>query len=304
MALEFSNSPAAVAATPTAAVAAADTAAVAAPIAAVEAATAAGATPAAAVTETAPAAPAAAGGFLDAPAEAPALGTDGQPVAVDAAAAAAKVTADAAAAVETAVGKMTAEEKAAYDALSAEDKVKRDGEIAEAAAKEAAKPVYAEFTLPADTKVDDALLTKAKGVFAEKGLSQDQAQAVIDLYSGDVLAAVAEAGKKPYDLWRTTQEGWQAEVKADPEIGGAKLQASMASAARAIDTFATTPEEAKELRAALSFTGATNNPAIVRFFARVGSRVSEGTFVAGNPPAPPPKTAAQVLFPNNPSAAG
>lgn len=320
MALEFSNGPAAAAPAAAAPVTPAAAPVVAAPAASapVVAAPVAGATPAAAVSSaaTAPAASATvSGGFLDGPVDevAPVLGADGKPVVADdaatvaaAAAAAEAATAKAAAAgvkaIEAAVAKMTAEEKAAYDALSPEAKAAADAAVVEAAAKAAAAPVYTDFTIPKEVGIDPALMEKAKATFAAQGLSQEQAQAVVDFYSGDVAKIITEAAAKPYDLWRDTQAKWQEDIKADAEIGGAKMQAAMANGARAIDLFST-KDEAIALRQALAFTGATNNPAIARFFARVGARISDGKFVPGNAPTTAPKTAAEVLFPNHGKAA-
>src|SRR6185503_5483162 len=88
------------------------------------------------------------------------------------------------------------------------------------------------------------------------------------------------------------QNKWVSEIKADPEIGGVRLEASMASAARAIDRLGV-----PGLKEALNLTGAGNNPAVVKAFVRLGQMVSEDRFTPGNdaPPAAP-RSAAQVLY--------
>ena len=74
-----------------------------------------------------------------------------------------------------------------------------------------------------------------------------------------------------------------------------KFEASMASASRAIDRLAI-----PGLREALNLTGAGNNPAIVKAFARLGQMVSEeGSCPAGAPPAAS-KSPAETIYDGNP----
>ena len=64
----------------------------------------------------------------------------------------------------------------------------------------------------------------------------------------------------PYKLWAETQAKWQAEVKADPEIGGTKFQDSVKTAALVFEPgesnpFVRSAEEAQSLKDALNATG-------------------------------------------------
>ena len=95
-----------------------------------------------------------------------------------------------------------------------------------------------------------------------------------------------------YQTFVDLQNKWVSEIKADPEIGGDKLQASIASAARAIDRLAV-----PGLREALDLTGAGNNPAIVKAFARIGQMIAEDRFQPGNgaPPAAR-RSPAEVIY--------
>jgi hypothetical protein len=133
-------------------------------------------------------------------------------------------------------------------------------------------------------------------------LSQEQAQAFVDMHQ----KAITEAATKPYEMWRDTQKAWQDTIKADPEFGGAKLETeTLPAIARAIKAFSPTPEAEKALRQAFSFTGAGNNPEVIRFIARVGKTLKEGTHVAGSPTSGDGgKSAAQKLYPSAGSANG
>jgi hypothetical protein len=153
---------------------------------------------------------------------------------------------------------------------------------------EAPAPTYGDFKLPEGAAVDDESLKAASTLFADSGLSQEQAQKFIDLAVSREQAAAQKGVRAFVDL----QTKWVSEIKADPDIGGDKFQATLASAARAIDRL-----DIPGLREALDLTGAGNNPAIVKAFARIGQMISEDRFRPGNgaPPAAA-KSPAEVIY--------
>jgi hypothetical protein len=150
------------------------------------------------------------------------------------------------------------------------------------------EPTYGDFKLPEGASVDDESLKAASALFADSGLNQEQAQKFIDLAVSREQAAARKGVQAFVDL----QTKWVSEIKADPDIGGDKFQASIASAARAIERLAI-----PGLREALDLTGAGNNPAIVKAFARIGQMISEDRFRPGNgaPPAAA-KSPAEVIY--------
>jgi hypothetical protein len=150
------------------------------------------------------------------------------------------------------------------------------------------RPTYSDFKLPEGATVDSDSLKAASTLFADSGLNQEQAQKFIDLAVSREKAQ-AESGLRAFvDL----QNKWVSEIKADPDIGGERLQATIASATRAIDRLAI-----PGLREALDLTGAGNNPAIVKAFARIGQMIAEDRFRPGNG-APPvaPRSPAEVIY--------
>ena len=134
--------------------------------------------------------------------------------------------------------------------------------------------------------MDEAQTADFKSFAKEQGLTQEQAQKVLD-FGGVKIKEMIEA---PYKTWRETQEKWQAEVKADPEIGGTKFEQSIKDSALVFEPNESNPfvgsaEEAKALREALNTTGAGNNPAVVKLFVKMGKLLAEpGTFT-GKPTA-------------------
>jgi hypothetical protein len=153
-------------------------------------------------------------------------------------------------------------------------------------------PAYGEFKLPDGATVDGASLEQATTLFKEAGLPQEQAQKFIDLALSREQAAATKGVQAFVDL----QTKWVSEIKADPEIGGTRFEASMASAGRAIDRLGV-----PGLREALNLTGAGNNPAIVKAFVRLGQMVSEDRFMPGRNAAPAaPRSPAETIYDGNP----
>ena len=140
-----------------------------------------------------------------------------------------------------------------------------------------AQPAYGEFKLPEGVAVDADSLKPATELFAETGLSQDQAQKFIDL----AMARETAAAHKSVQAFVDLQNQWVSEIKADPDIGGDRLKASLSSANRAIDRL-----DVPGLREALNFTGAGNHPAIVKAFVRLGQMIAEDRFRPGHPARP------------------
>lgn len=173
------------------------------------------------------------------------------------------------------------EKKAAYKAMP--DELKKELGVADPS-----RPTYADFKLPEGAKVDEAQMKVFTDLAADANLPQEQAQKFIDL----ALArerAIVEGGTKAFvDI----QTKWVSEIKADPEIGGDKLTASLAHAARAIDRLGGDP-----LKNALDLTGAGNNPAVAKAFVRMGQLLAEDRFRPGkNPPPGPSRTPAQIIY--------
>ena len=166
-----------------------------------------------------------------------------------------------------------------------------DSLLGAAAAEPAPAIQYQDFTLPKGAEVDSDTLSAAKALFAEQRLPQEQAQKLVDLY----VARATAAADRNVAAWRDTQEKWAGEVKADPDIGGPRLSASVAAASRAIE-WARVPG----LKEALDFTGAGNNPAIVKAFMRFGQALAEDRFAGGNGAVSDQRSIAERLYNNTP----
>ncbi len=161
---------------------------------------------------------------------------------------------------------------------------------------------YSDFTAPEGVTIDQTILAEATPIFKELGLSQTNAQKLVDFYNKQTSSINAALHKQMED----TRLAWRDEVRADKDIGG-KLDSVLVEIGRAKDKL---PADVRSsLNAALDFTGAGDHPAIVKAFYEFAKLINEGTHVSGGGPSPAGQnktgqtqrpSAAQSLYPNLP----
>lgn len=157
--------------------------------------------------------------------------------------------------------------------------------------KESDKPEGApekyEFQAGEGVELDADALKEFEPVARDLGLTNEQAQKLVDIYP-KLLAGMQQ---RQTEAWQQQTEQWATEVKADKEIGGDKLTASVGVAQRALDTFGS-----PELKDYLNGTGLGNHPELVKFCVKVGKAMSEDNMVtSGNGGQ---LSAAEVLYGN------
>lgn len=169
-----------------------------------------------------------------------------------------------------------------------------------AEAKPADQKVKAEdikITVPEGIKIDEAQLTAMKGILADATLTPEQrGQKLVDMHAAAIKAAATE----PYAEWDRTQAQWQKDVKADKELGGQNFEPMQAAIKKFIT--AVGGKDTDKIREAFVFTGAGNNPEIIRLLYRAAQAVNEPGHVSAGKPAPDGGTnPAAVLYPNHAS---
>lgn len=193
----------------------------------------------------------------------------------------------------------TAEQKAAREAAETpEQKTAREAAEAEEAAKEQkddrygapeGDASYADFTLPEGVQLDTEGASELTAIAKELNLSQASAQKLVDLAIAK-QARDAAAGTAHVEGIR---KGWQDATRADKEFGGDKLNASLATAQKALKQFGS-----PELNELVVGAGLGDHPEFIRLLVKVGNAVSEAPIVNGGPSVT--KDAASVLYPNHP----
>lgn len=143
-----------------------------------------------------------------------------------------------------------------------------------------------------DLKANEAVFNKDElNLFVEKakelGLSKEQAQAYLD----DKIAERASAEANIKTQVDELHKKWLDTVKADPEIGGAKLTESAEMAKRAVEQFGS-----DALKSFLDETGLGNHPEMIRAFANIGKKLANDKFISGQQVSKPTEVPAHKLF--------
>ena len=174
---------------------------------------------------------------------------------------------------------------------------------AESKSESAAPATYTDFSVPEGHTLDAAAIESATPLFRELGLSQDQAQKLVDFYSTQVGKINAE--NEGY--METLRTQWREELKADKDIGG-KLDQVKVEIGRTLDRLP--PVVRDNFKAAMDMTGAGDHPAVIKAIHAFALLIGEGTHVSGGGPSPDGQSktgvasrpsAAQSMYPNLPS---
>ena len=147
---------------------------------------------------------------------------------------------------------------------------------------------YADFAFEDGKALDAELADDIKATAKELGLTQSQAQKLADL----ALKRTESAQSKQAEMLAQARDEWAGQAKADKEFGGDAIEANLATARKALDTFGT-----PELKALLNESGLGNHPEVIRFFYRSGKAISEDRVIRGGA-AGQPTDPAKRMFPN------
>ena len=141
-----------------------------------------------------------------------------------------------------------------------------------AAEKPAGAPEKYELKAPEGMALNADVQTKFEGVARELGLTQDQAQKLVETMQPQMAAAQAQQVE-------AVKAQWAEEAKADKEFGGEKFSENLAIAKKGLDAVSSAA-----LRTFLDTSGLGNHPEIIRAFYQVGMKISPAKFVTGGAP--------------------
>ncbi|QBF27161.1 peptidase [Pseudomonas tructae] len=169
------------------------------------------------------------------------------------------------------------------------DPAKPDDQPAAPQAPEA----YKFESLPEGYTLDEAAAAEWSTTFKELGLSQES---VDKLVAADAKRqqGVVDAMQAQFAEAHKQQVGeWIAQVKADPEIGGAKFAENVEIARSAIKAYGS-PELSKLLKE----TGLGSHPALLKAFHKAGLELGEGRLHRTTTEVPGDKPIANRMYPN------
>lgn len=152
-------------------------------------------------------------------------------------------------------------------------------------------------SVPEGLKADDPLVAKFFETAAGNKLSKDAVAAVLKDIAPVMQQQAQVAAEAQLKTWTDLNTTWANQVKSDPEMGGAKFEATVQRITSAID-LSCTPEQAAAARQALTLTGAGNHPAIVGLLYRMASRLTEGGLAEGGGPTEV-KSPSSILYPTH-----
>lgn len=147
------------------------------------------------------------------------------------------------------------------------------------------------LTMPDGVELDAELADALGPEFKELGLTNAQAQKLVDKYIGIQQARAAAQSEG----FAQIIDGWAATAKKDPEIGGDKWDVSVQAAQRAVNRLGT-----PALKEYLNASGGGNHPELIRFMAKAGAMIQEDNPASGGAGgAGKPAEAAYTLFPSD-----
>lgn len=172
---------------------------------------------------------------------------------------------------------------------------------AEPAKPEGAPEAYTDFTIPEGMTLEKESLEAASALFKELGLTQANAQKLVDFHTG-MLAAAAKASQ---DAYATTRKEWLDSAMADKDIS-ANLPAIKETIGKAKAQI-NDPELVQAFNQIMDISGVGDHPAFIKMFHRMAKAMTEGTHVAGAGPTAASQqrpgagvSAAKALYPDLP----
>jgi len=148
-----------------------------------------------------------------------------------------------------------------------------------------------EVTLPENAVIGESDLASIKEYAKEHGLTNKQAQALVEKQN----KTVSEYVERQVEAYKTEIAGYEGAIKADKEMGGTNYNRTVELSNRALNGLAS-----EGLINKLNESGMRNHPELVRFLAKIGSHLSDDQMVNPNAkPVTPPKSFADKFYNKN-----
>lgn len=182
----------------------------------------------------------------------------------------------------------------------AEEKKDEAGQSAEPAPL----PTFESFKLPEGLTADpDAFtnLTSMLGEFEVKTkANHDEVQAfgqsLVDRHVEQLNKTIKQVSDVWAQNWENQKKDWFESFKSDPEIGGNRMDTTLAAARQFIRTHGGTPQQQQEFRDLMNTSGVGNHPAVIRMLAKASKVMSEGRPLPASSPVSEKKGRAATLY--------
>lgn len=117
----------------------------------------------------------------------------------------------------------------------------------------------------------------------------ERAQKLVDLQT----RAMQAMSERAMTQWNQLQETWQEEARKDPDVGGDKLEPTLAKISTLINVHGS-----PELREIMNQTGAGNNVHVIKFLSKVAAALGESLPTPATVPSSGERSQANIMFPN------
>jgi len=146
-------------------------------------------------------------------------------------------------------------------------------------------PETYEFTAPDGVELDTAATSEFSVVAKDLKLSAKDAQRVADV--------AVKMAQRQAEAYSATVKEWEVQSRADAEFGGDALEANMAIAQAALDTYGS-----PKLVEVLKTFGFLNHPEVIRAFFKIGKATGPDGFVKGGAAGSTNVPLANRMYPN------
>lgn len=175
---------------------------------------------------------------------------------------------------------------------AAMDAVAKAKESLKSLPKQKTLPEKYELKLPDGTKLDAKHLEGIATFSKERGLSNEEAQAIVEREH----TLLTSYEKTVAESVKTEIESWAKSSEADKEIGGEKFKENVTLAKQVLDRFAN-----DDFKKFLDVSGYGNHPEVLRFVINIGKAMTQDQLVKSTvPPTGEKKSTESVLYNNTP----
>jgi hypothetical protein len=155
-----------------------------------------------------------------------------------------------------------------------------------------------QLTAPEGITLDPVAIEAATPVFRELGLSNEAANKLMPVAADFAKGITDRLNQQIVSEVQASRKAWLDSARADPEIGGAHWNRTIATAASALDALGFT--RGSPFRVLLDESGLGNHPEMIRAFHKVGKAIGEDSnFTRGQSASSTRKGPAETLYPDD-----
>lgn len=172
--------------------------------------------------------------------------------------------------------------------IEAKDTVKAEGEKPEGEVK-IEFPIYEEFKVPEGVNLDKEQVGEFNKILGEIETGkldhagyQAAGQKLVDLATKATTDSITRLNDYYVNFHENQKKQWFEAFKADPEMGGEKLDITVGTLREAVETYAGNESQVQEFRQLMKETGVGNHPSVIRLLNNMANKISKYTTEADN----------------------